>query len=610
MPAIDPTRLQVQEALDRVVASPRFRSSERMSAFLRFVVQHTLDGGPGPLKEFLIAERVFGRGDSFDPRTDTIVRVEARRLRSKLQKYYQDEGRDDPVVIELAERGYTPTFRTAVQQVGVLPERRRRPWAIAAAATLLALAGLSAWGWRSWPRERVDSVGVLACDNLTGHPEDEPLSSGLAIGILLSLMNVTELRPVDGILFNGSNSVDVRAIADRLGVESVFLCSVQREGRRLLVTARLVNGKDGSLMWALPVDRKIESEIDIQAEIARSIVTALNIHLTSSVDGRLRPETTSDDAHVFYLTGLHFWDRGAGGLRPEELQKSVEYMEKAIAADENYAAAHAGLADALGMLLGFDPNPEILARVKWEARRARDLGGDDSAEGHYAIAGVLASEGKWDEADREFLGAIELKPTFGPARQAYANLLLAPLRRYEEAIDQLNMAANLRPVAAVPKVFLGQALVYAGRFDDALIPLEKALELESDLDAAKATLALAHLGKGSYGQALEQLKTLEHSREFPYAKGLLGYTYARLGRRDDARELVDVLGESPMTAIDVAAIYSGLGETTRAVHALEKAYRSFGPAIAWVSGDPRFRDLDAEPGYDRLLKQIGVQRSG
>jgi serine/threonine-protein kinase len=582
-----------------------------MSAFLSFVVHHTLDGEPGPLKESLIAERVFGRDGSFDPRTDTIVRVEARRLRSKLQKYYRDEGRDDPVVIELADRGYAPTFRAAVSEPAVRPARRSPTWTVAAAVALLALIGLSAiWGWRSWPRVRVVSVGVLACENLNRNPEDEPLSRGLAIGILGSLAS-TSLRPVDGILFSGSSSIDVRAIAGELGVESVFLCSIQTEGQRLLVSARLVNGKDGRLLWADTFDRKVDSVIDIQTRIARSIVTALDIHLTSPVEERIRPETTSDAAHDHYLTGLHFWDRGAGGFRAEDLRKSVEYMEKAIAADPNYAAAHAGLADSLGMLLSLDPalNPEqVTERVKSEARLARDLGGERSAEGYYAIALVHASEGKWDDADQEFQRAVELKPTFGAARQAYATLVLAPLRRYEEAIEQLTTAADLRPVAAVPKVFLAQALVYAGRFDAATVPLRKALELESDYEAAATTLALAHVGAGSYTQALEQLKTLEHSRDLPYVGGLRGFVFAKLGRRDEARRLLEFLGDSPLTAIDVAAIHSGLGDPAAAIQALERAYRALGPGIAWVSGDPRFRSLDAEPGFERLLTQIGVQR--
>src|SRR6185503_6042781 len=95
-PMNEPSASQIQEALDRVLASPGFQSSGRMSSFLRFVVQHTLNGNDSPLKEFLIAQHVFGRDESFDPRTDTIVRVEARRLRSKLEKYYAHEGRNDP----------------------------------------------------------------------------------------------------------------------------------------------------------------------------------------------------------------------------------------------------------------------------------------------------------------------------------------------------------------------------------------------------------------------------------------------------------------------------------------------------------------------------------
>jgi TolB-like protein len=605
-----PTRPQVQEALDRILASRGFRSSERMSAFLRFVVQHTLDQAPGPLKEFLVAERVFGRDDSFDPRTDTIVRVEARRLRSKLQQYYRDEGRGDPIVIELADRGYTPTFRAAVPEAGVLPARARRPWAIAAAvAALLAVAGLSAGRWRPWSPQHI-RVGVLACDNLGGDSEDEPLSGGLAAGILSSLNYVESLTPVNGVQFRGG-SIDARVIARDLDAEFVLLCTVQREGQRALITARLVNGQDGSSMALGTFDRQIDSEIDIQTRITRSIVEALSMHLTSSVEGRIRPDTASDEAHRSYLIGLHFWERGAGRLSAADLQKSVEYMEKAIGADPKYAAAHAGLADALGMLLslGQEPHPDnVAARVRSEARLARDLGGDDSAEGHFAWAAVLASEGKWNDAEREYEWAIRLKPTFGPALQAYATLVLTPMRRYAEAIDKLRLAAKVQPAAAVPRTFLGQTQVYAGQFDEAIATLDEALELEGDYEAARATLALAHLGKASFSEALEQLKLLEHSRNLPYNQGVLGYVYAKLGQREAARKVLESLGSGPFVSIDVAAIHAGLGNTAEAMRALEEARRHLGPSIAWISGDPRFRGLDAEPGFERLLKQIGVER--
>ena len=112
---MQPTREAVRQSLEKLLASRVFQGSERMSRFLRFSVEHALRGEPAPLKEYVIGVQVFDRGESFDPRTDTIVRVEARRLRAKLKEYYAAEGRRDPVVIGLSEKGYHAVFSARAQ---------------------------------------------------------------------------------------------------------------------------------------------------------------------------------------------------------------------------------------------------------------------------------------------------------------------------------------------------------------------------------------------------------------------------------------------------------------------------------------------------------------
>src|SRR5579863_6480216 len=101
----------VKEHLERVVASQSFEQADRLKRFLTFVVNETLSGRGDQLKEFLIGIEVFDKESSFDPRTDPIVRVQARRLRSRLEKYYSEEGQRDVVHIELPKGGYAPLFR-------------------------------------------------------------------------------------------------------------------------------------------------------------------------------------------------------------------------------------------------------------------------------------------------------------------------------------------------------------------------------------------------------------------------------------------------------------------------------------------------------------------
>src|SRR5262249_50792917 len=102
--------------LERVLASPGFVRNERLSRFLRFVVERHLEGKDGELKESLLAIEVFGRSPGYDPRQDPIVRTEASRLRARLSEYYLGEGKDDQLIIELPKGGYVPTIRAFQQK--------------------------------------------------------------------------------------------------------------------------------------------------------------------------------------------------------------------------------------------------------------------------------------------------------------------------------------------------------------------------------------------------------------------------------------------------------------------------------------------------------------
>src|SRR6187402_706878 len=101
----------VRQQLDRMLASPTFQQVDRLKRFLSFIVTETIAGRGSDLKEYVIGVQVFGKEASFDPRTDPIVRVQARRLRTRLARYYQDEGNSDEIVVDLPKGGYAPVFR-------------------------------------------------------------------------------------------------------------------------------------------------------------------------------------------------------------------------------------------------------------------------------------------------------------------------------------------------------------------------------------------------------------------------------------------------------------------------------------------------------------------
>src|ERR1700679_1749771 len=147
MPILAADEAAIRQQLDRVLQSPGFARNERMSRFLQFVVQRTVEGRSAELKETVIATEVFGRPPDYNPKQDAVVRTEAGRLRARLAEYYHGGGAGDPVIIELPKGGYVPAFRQAEVIAGAKPTpAKRHRVAIAATAGCIAiLAGGLIW---------------------------------------------------------------------------------------------------------------------------------------------------------------------------------------------------------------------------------------------------------------------------------------------------------------------------------------------------------------------------------------------------------------------------------------------------------------------------------
>jgi adenylate cyclase len=604
----EPGREAIQQALENILASREFQGSERMRRFLRFIVEHALRGDQTPLKEYLIGVNVFDRGDEFDPRTDTIVRVEARRLRSKLREYYRTGGGDDRVIIELPQGGYTPAFRTRGQH----PAGAKRHWKLALAGAALLVAVLAVW-WLAPTRRAgaANSIVVLPFANLSGDPENEYLSDGLTEEIIGTLAAVPELRVVartSAFQFKGRNE-DVRKIGRDLSVRMALEGGVRRVGQKIRVSAQLVNVSDGMHLWSKMYDRDLTSLLEIEEDITRAIVDALKVRLAVRQTGRA--ETTSLEAHDLYLKGLYFWNK----MTPRDLKKSIEYYEQAIALDPNYATAYAYLSDAYGFLANLELEApwEHSAKAKRAAQKALELD-DGLAEGHFGMGAVLAwVDWDWSGSEREFRRALALKPSLAQARGAYGAVCLSPLRRHQEAIGQFRQALEVDPLSLNFRTFLGQTYVYAGRPDEAIRELRAALELEPGFPMSVITLALAYLEKSSYLEALHVLQPVQGSAgEIPYYSGLLGYTYARLGNGTEAERVLAQLNarfQGPwVPPVEVAGIYNGLGNREQALCWLEQGCRHRSIQMLFIIDDPRFRNLYSDQRFQAVLQQMGLSR--
>src|SRR5579862_4779917 len=270
----------IRRELERVLASPGFARNQRMSRFLRFVVEHHLDGRDSELKESVIAVEVFGRRPDFDSRQDPVVRTEAARLRSRLSEYYVAEGKTDPHVIELPKGGYIPRFREpgSVQEAGT--RSRLRLWqAVAGLAGLTAFLAL-VW-WRS-PREATPiPIAVLPLENISHDPATDYFAEGLTDELIrnLSIIDGLAVRSRTSSFGLQAKPRNIRDAGQQLRADYILEGSVLRAGQGLRIDVQLVRVHDDFLVWSDRFDRELTDVFAIQDDISLGIVNNLRLKL-------------------------------------------------------------------------------------------------------------------------------------------------------------------------------------------------------------------------------------------------------------------------------------------------------------------------------------------
>ncbi len=262
---MDPSSEEIRLQLDRLLTSGVFANAGRMSGFLRYVVERAVAGESDQVKEYVIGVAVFGRDDQYDPRLDSIVRVEARRLRTKLDEYYAGDGRADPIVIRVPRGSYTPTFeRRAAASPTAPPSAIERPvmakrWrpGLAALALLLVALPLTFAAWRTGLLTSVGNatpivtIAVLPFREYAGDTAGGLLAAQLTDGVTSELARIRTLGVVSHT--SAQQFADakrpLKEIAQTLNAEMILEASVTTDGDAILVNARLVDARLDRKVW-------------------------------------------------------------------------------------------------------------------------------------------------------------------------------------------------------------------------------------------------------------------------------------------------------------------------------------------------------------------------
>ncbi len=450
------------------------------------------------------------------------------------------------------------------------------------------------------------SIAVLPLRNPGDRPDAAVFCDGLAEEVLSALGRVQRLHVIarTSVFRFKSGEVDPVEIGRRLEVDSVLEGSVQVVDDRVRVHARLLECRNGALLWSRSYDRRlsIRELFAVQAGVARAIVNALEMELDPKAGERLSREPTEDlEAYSLCLRGRHAWSRRS----PNALEEAQELFRRAIQGDPAYAAAWSGLADTLTLLPLYTPADPIQSHREALEAASRALELDEGlAEAHTTLARILEAERRWEESGREFRRALELNPNYAPARHWYANHLLR-LGRTEEGLLEIERAVRLDPLS--PAVWIGRAFILylVRRYEEAIECAGQAVEMESTAEGARLVLAFAQAEGGDPRQAV---KTCEELRrvlpDLPRAPGALAYVLARSGAVERARGILRAAAHSDAEPLALAMAWTALGDLDEAFRCLANAdwdtinvdVLALSAALDPLRHDPRYRSLLAELG--------------
>lgn len=404
---------------------------------------------------------------------------------------------------------------------------RRAAGAVAAAALGALLVTALLMPRQSPPPEATPaglSIAVLPFDTRSLDPEDRYLSKGITDGLISSLKRVEALRVPDRASVHALREKDLplAEMARSLDVVHLLQGAVDLGGGRLRVTTRLIDAAEGKEIWSRSFDRPLEELFALQEELAREVVKQMQVEAAAGETLFQRP-TESLEAYSLYLKGRDHWNqRTAEGLR-----QAVDYFERALAQDEGYALAYAGLADAYSLMPSYDPEfvPDALDRARSAAHRALELD-PDSAQAHASLAMVLMRGGELDAALEELERAVDLDPRYATARHWYGVLLLRYLHRPRAAVVQLELARRQDPVSSSILAMLAGAYYQAGLHQQALEAERKLQILDPQWRSGNTCIARNYIALGRWQEAIEAVTTLEASvRESPVCQGLLAQAH-------------------------------------------------------------------------------------
>ena len=470
----------------------------------------------------------------------------------------------------------------------------------------------------SAPRDKeAPSIAVLPFVNMSRDEENEYFADGLSEELLNVLAKIRGLRVASrtsAFSFKGKD-VDIPTVARKLNVATVLEGSVRKSGKRVRITAQLIEVASDSHLWSETYDRELDDIFVVQDDIAQSVVKELRTALLGEraeapaaaiaaavVHKAASGRTDNAEAFQLYLQGKFFGER----VTQSDTDKAIALFERALALDPDFALAWAGLSRVHQTQAGFGfaPIDKGYERGRDAAQHALRLA-PDLAEGHVALGLILeVYDWNWTAADAAFRRALELAPGDANALHAAAGLERI-LGRFDKAVDLVARSIALDPLSSRAQRQAGLIYVIADRPDDAAAAFQLALDLNPSGGLNHGFLAIARLLQGRAEDALRIAAAETHDVFRSLALAMIQHTLGHAAESDAAlATLSDRFGWT--AAYQVAETHGYRGEVDKAFEWLERAYAQRDPGVIYTATDPLLRSLRADPRWPAFLRKINL----
>jgi TolB-like protein/Tfp pilus assembly protein PilF len=456
-------------------------------------------------------------------------------------------------------------------------------------------------------------IVVLPFTNLTGDPSQDYFSDGLTEELIAQLGpmgrgRIGVIARRSSMAFKGTTQ-RAREIAQALSARYLLEGSVRREGPRVRITTRLIEGETETELWSDTHDRTVDDWLSAQADVAAHVARSLMLELTPAPQAAAR--APDPRAHRAYLKARYHWALpGDGGL-----EEAVSLLDETLRIAPEFAAAHAALARVtVGAAEYYRRVPVTALRAaRASAGRALELDPANS-EARLVLADVSRIvDFDWRAARTIYREVLASNPSIEHAHRGYASLL-AVQGRIDDAIRAADVSRELDPLCLVPSMMAAWTRYMARRYDDAIDVCQQTMEMGRSYVPAVRVLSLALVQAGDRRRAVAVLEqAIAEVGRHPQLVATLAHVLAVAGRAGDAEaliaELIDGDAQRYVSRYQLALAYLGLGRIDAAFTSLGRAYDDRDPNLAHVAIEPRFEPLRNDPRFDRLLETLNLTRA-